>query len=84
VSSDTKTAEINRAAVAQIADGLGKCERDLLLGTGPEGWGAWVTATYEGMLGKGLARRSSTATGISITFDTPLAIAVIAHLAASA
>ena len=72
--------ELNAAAVKQVADGLGKCERDLLLGTGPDGWGAWITATYEGLLGKGLARREYTSRGVSITFDTPLAKAVIAEL----
>ena len=66
--------------ICEIADNLGECERDLLLGTGPEGWGAWVTATYEGLLGKGLARREIGAHGVTISFDTPLAKQVIAYL----
>lgn len=68
--------------ICEIADSLGKCERDLLLGTGPEGWGAWVTATYEGLLGKGLARRQIGPDGVTIHFDTPLAKQVIAYLQA--
>jgi hypothetical protein len=34
------------------------------------------------LLGKGLARREMSANGVTITFDTPLAKAVIAELSA--
>jgi hypothetical protein len=66
-------------AIAQVAEGTSKCERDLLLNR-VDGWGAWITATYEGLLSKGLARRHTEANGLRITFDTPLAKAVKHHL----
>ena len=42
--------------VEQIAEGLGSCERDLLTGNYGS-WGAWITATYPGLVGLGLMQR---------------------------
>lgn len=80
-SKRSMTMQIDPAEVARVADGLGSCERDLLTGN-VTSWGAWITATYPGLIAKGLMERTFAGDSIRIE-PTPLGAAVAAHLKGS-
>lgn len=56
--------------VIAIAEGLSSCDCDLLTGN-VIGWGAWITATYPGLVAKGLMQKTQGGGGMRVT-NTPL------------
>jgi hypothetical protein len=62
-----------------IAASLGGLERELMLNTA-SGWGSWMWECSMGLVAKGLAEKRISDTGVTVTFDTPLAKAVIEEL----
>jgi hypothetical protein len=58
-----------------VAAGLSELERELLTGSA-SGWGSWMFSVGNDLCAKGFGRKHDG----SISFDTPLAAQVIAHL----